>query len=86
MDAAIAGILGTLAGSLLTQAIVAVNDSDKQMREDRRHWFDSRREAYIAFISACSECLDAAFYLFEVRRYAESKPDGDEPPSNLYEM
>jgi hypothetical protein len=55
MDAAVAGILGTLAGSLVTQSIAAVNDRTKQIREDRRHWFDPRRDAYLAFSAACTD-------------------------------
>jgi hypothetical protein len=85
MDAALAGILGTLVGSLLTQMIVAVNDRDKQMREDRRRWFDARREAYTSFIAASDRCLVQAGWLFEVRRYSESSSH-DEPPSTLYDM
>lgn len=65
MDAGVAAILGALLGAVVTQTMTLLTEGTKQAREDRRHFFDARREAYGTFIHAAYECVRTAGWLFE---------------------
>jgi hypothetical protein len=66
VDAGVAAILGALSGAALTQVLTLLGERIRQSREDRRHFFDARRDAYGSFVLTGNECVQKASWIFDV--------------------
>jgi hypothetical protein len=75
VDAGLAAIAGTLAGVAFTQVIQTLTERQRQHREDRRHWANVRREAYVQFMEAANRIAVAGGFLLDVIRIRGTIPD-----------